>query len=281
MFVIWNEEGNDNLDDNADDAATAAAKAQAEKDAEAAKGTKPSDAEAKLLKEVMEKKEALAKAKLEAKASADAAKDLADKLKAFDGVNLDEVKTLLAERKEREDAKLAEKGEWDRLKQSMAEQHAKDIEKLKAELGAPVAELSDKLSKREREIHELTIGRSFSESNFIREDLTLTASKARIIYGSHFELKDGKVTAYDKPVGTEDRTPLVDANGEPLKFDAALAKLVELDPDRDNLLKSKIRAGSGSENDADAKNKEKDKHKSGISRIQAALAQGALPKFNK
>src|SRR5690606_39501712 len=76
---------------------------------------KPSDAEAQLLKEVMEKKEALKKAKDAAKALEDQKKELESKLARFDGIDLDEVQTLIKEKKERELAKLEEKGEWDRL----------------------------------------------------------------------------------------------------------------------------------------------------------------------
>lgn len=243
------------------------------------KGSKPSDAEAKLLREVMEKKEALTKAKQAALDAENRAKELETRLANFDGVDLEQVKELLKERQERENAELEKKGEWDRLKQQMADQHRKEVETLRAELSNPVTELTEKLSKREREIHELTIGRSFSESNFIREALTLTPNKARIIYGPHFELQDGNVIAYDKPAGSTDRTPLVNGDGEPLSFEKAMEKLVEVDPDRDNLLKSKIKAGSGSENDPDARKVDKKVELKGKDRIQAALASGALPKF--
>lgn len=282
MFVIWNEESGDGTDGTSGvDAAAAAASVTATSGIDDANKVKPSDAEAKLLREVMEKKEALTKAKQAATEAENRAAELASKLAAFDGIDLEQVKGLLKERQERETAELEKKGEWDRLKQQMAEQHRKEIEALKAELSNPVTELSEKLTKREREIHELTIGRSFSESNFIRDSLTLTPSKARVIYGAHFELQDGKVVAYDKPAGATDRTPLVDGNGDALAFDKAIEKLVELDPDRDNLLKSKIRAGAGSENDPSTRKQDKKVELKGRDRIQAALANGALPKLPK
>ncbi|WEU67477.1 hypothetical protein [Xanthomonas phage JGB6] len=239
----------------------------------------PTDNEAKLLKEVMEKKEALRKTAQQVAEAETRAKDLEAKLKAFDGVDLDQVKALLKERSDREVSELEKRGEWDRLKQQMAEQHAKEVEALKGEVTGKVTELSEKLSKREREITELTIGRSFSDSNFIRDSLTLTPNKARVIYGSHFELTDGKVVAYDKPAGSAERTPLVDANGEALSFEKAMEKLVDLDPERDNLLKSKIRAGAGSENDTEAKKKDKVVELKGKDRIAAAIAAGSLPKL--
>lgn len=276
MFVIWNEDGGDGTEGGDGVAAAAAAAAAA---ADEANKTKPSDAEAKLLREVMEKKEALTKAR-QATIDAEAkSKELETRLAAFDGIDLGQVKELLKERQDRENAELEKKGEWDRLKAQMAEQHKKELDEVRASLTTPVTELTEKLTKREREIHELTIGRNFSESPFIKDSLTLTPSKARVIYGAHFELQDGKIVAYDKPVGSENRTPLVDGNGDPLAFDKAMEKLVELDPDRDNLLKSKIRAGAGSENDPANKIKAKQPELKGRDRIAQALANGALPKL--
>lgn len=259
----------DNGGDGGDAAAAAAAEAERKAKEEAEKAKGPTDAEAKLLKEVMEKKEALKKVNAE-KA------ELAEKLARFDGVDLEAVKQLLAEKQERENAELERKGEWDRLKAQMAEQHKKELERLTGEATGKVSELSEKLSKREREIQELTIGRSFSESSFIRDSLTLTPSKARVVYGAHFDLVDGKIVGYDKPAGSAERTALVDGNGDPLAFEKAIEKLVELDPDRDQMLKSKIRAGAGSDNDSDAKKREKDKHLTGRDRILAGLKSGAL-----
>lgn len=261
----------------------AAAKARAEADAleKEKSGNKPSDAEAKLLKEVMEKKEALIKQKQATEQAEARAKELEAVAAKFEGIDLEQVKELLKEKADRETADLEKRGEFDRVKAQMLEQHKKELEEAKATEGTRAAELAEKLATREKQINELTIGRGFSESNFIREDLTLTPSKARIIYGAHFELQDGKIVAYDKPAGTDTRTPLVDANGDPLDFEKAIAKLVDADPDRDNLLKSKIRSGAGSENDTNAKNKGQQKEVSGLGRIQAAMAAGQLPKMPK
>lgn len=282
MFVTWNEDGGDGTDGTSGvDAASAAVSAATTTTTTTTNDGKPSDAEAKLLKEVMEKKEALNKAKQAAEDAKREAQEARERLAKFDGIDLDQVKELLKEKAERENAELEKRGEWDRLKQQMAEQHKQEIERLRAELSNPVSELTEKLTKREREIHELTIGRSFSESNFIRDSLTLTPSKARVIYGAHFELQDGKVVAYDKPAGSADRTPLVDSNGEALAFEKAIEKLVELDPDRDNLLKSKIKAGAGSENDPTARTTTKQPELKGLARIQAAARNGALPKLPK
>lgn len=294
MQLDWTElnesyDGNDGSDGGDAGANNADAAAQGSGDATNADGDagkegkagKPSDAEAALLKEVMEKKTALNKAKEEAKQLQTAKAELETKLKQFDGIDLEEIQNLVKERKEREVAELEKKGEWDRLKAQMLEAHNKELDRVRSESETKIKELQEITGKSTKQIHELTIGRSFSESTFIREDLTLTPNKARVIYGSHFELQDGKIVAFDKPAGDANRTMLIDGDGEPLGFDKAIAKLVEVDPDRDNLLRSKMRAGSGSDNDTGVKNKGKQPELRGKDRILAAMQAGALKPIAK
>ncbi|MEZ2310755.1 DUF6651 domain-containing protein [Paraburkholderia sp. RCC_158] len=198
-------------------------------------GKKPTDTEAALLREVMDKKEKL-KTKDAELATA------AARLKEFDGLDPKELRALVQAKKDAEVAQLEAKGQWDALKSQMVEQH-----------GAALKERDDKLTASEQraaglesQIAELTVGNAFGSSKFISDELTLSVAKARRVYGSHFEFQDGQVVAFDKPAGAKDRHVLVDAKGEPLAFDAALAKLVDIDPDKDSLLKSKLKAGAGS-----------------------------------
>lgn len=258
------------------------AEAKAKADALAAEREKSNitDREADLLKEVMAKKETARAAQAAADAAEAKAKELADRLAAFDGIDLDEVKGLLKEKQERELSDLEKRGEFERVKAQMAEAHQRDVEAAKAAYEPKVAELTEALNKREQVITELTIGRSFSESTFIRDSLALPVTKTRVLYGAHFELQDGKIVGYDKPAGATDRTPLVDANGNFLDFDKAMEKIVEGDPDRDNLLKSKIRGGSGSHNDPNITAEDKNKKPlTGRERILAAVSAGQLPKL--
>jgi hypothetical protein len=95
-------------------------------------------------------------------------------------------------------------------------------------------------------VKELSLGQQFSQSKFIAEELSLPAAKARALYADHFDVEDGKVVPYDKPRGAANRTPLVDAQGNHIDFEAALRKIVDADPDKDSLLKSKVRQGAAS-----------------------------------
>lgn len=198
-------------------------------------GKKPSDNEAELLKEVMKRKESekVLKSQLE---------QIQAELGKFKGVDIDLVNKLLKDHEDAETAKLEAKGEWERLKAQMADAHGKEKEVLQQQ----IQELNDKLNQHSGTIEHLTVGQSFAQSKFISDDLTLTPSKARTIYGSHFDIENGAVVAYDKPRGSANRTPLVDAKGDALLFDAALKQIVEADPDKDTLLKSKARPGAGS-----------------------------------
>lgn len=194
-----------------------------------------SDSDAKLLKELMAQKN---RAKELAAELEGAKKRLSD----FDGVDPAKARKLLADEEEAARKAAEARGEYDRLLAQMGERHQAE----QAALNGRLSEAQTTVSALQKEIAELTVGSAFSGSAFVNSDLTLTATKARVIYGSHFEYKDGKVVGYDKPAGASDRTMLVSSTGEALSFDEALRALVEKDPDRDRLLRGKAKAGAGS-----------------------------------
>lgn len=197
---------------------------------------KPTDREAKLLKEVMTKKQAM--------------KDLETKLAAFGDVTPEQIQSLVdaenarkAEEADREKATLEKRGEFDRVRDMMVQDHEKVLSTKDQEL----SELRDANTSLLKSLEDMTVGADFSNSQFIGEELLLTPSKARVIYGSHFEVKDGQVVGYDKPAGAKDRTTLVDGRGEPLAFEDAIKKLVDADPERDSLIRAKAKSGAGSQ----------------------------------
>lgn len=238
----------------------AADKLAADQAAEAAKkASSISDNEAKLLQEVMDKKAAL-------KDTKDQLAQVKAQLSQFDGINLEEIKTVLKEREESANKQLEAKGEWDRLKANLLEQHTTE----KSSLAQQIEALKTELASKDGSIHGLTIGSAFSASKFIADELTLTPSKAQIVYGNHFEYQDGKIVGYDKPKGSAERTPLIGSNGDPLAFDQAIAKIIESDADKEYLLRSKVRPGASS-GTADGVIKPGAKNVSGLSRISDAL----------
>lgn len=214
-------------------AAEEAARLEAEKNMSEAEKEKQ-----KLLREVMDKKAKLKDAETRTK-------DLEDQLKRFDGIDLDKVKTLLEAETNRERDEAEKKGEFDRVKKMMVEAHEADKKKLSEESDT----LKTKLAAQTEMIDQLTIGADFAGSKFISEDLVLTPTKARALYGSHFEVKDGRTIAYDKPKGAAGRTEIVDGTGQPMSFDDAFRKIIDLDPDKETLLKSKMKPGATSKSD--------------------------------
>ena len=243
----------------------AADKAAADKAAAdaAAAGTKPSDTEAKLLKEVMEKKAELKKLSDQITA-ANAA------LKNFEGIDPVKVRELLDNQRKLEEDKLKASGDFDRLKAMMVESHQTETKTLKQQ----IEDLSGKLTGSQKLIQDLTVGSAFNGSPFIQENLVLTPQKARVVYGGHFEVEESEVVAYDKPRGAANRTKLVDARGNAVPFEDAIKRLVESDPDRERLTKSKLQpgAGSGSTPGKSAGSANANAEPVGRARISAALS---------
>jgi len=221
---------------------------------------KPSDEEARLLKENMKKKEQLDKANAELKK----AQEL---LKNFEGIDPVAVKKMLEDQRTAEEKALEAKGDWDRLKTRMAEEHGKEVKTLQDQ----IKQLSEQLNSTQSTIKDLSIGTQFSQSKFIAEELTLTPGKARVIYGEYFDVEDGKVVGYDKPRGTANRTAIVDQYGNAVDFESALRKIVEADPEKDHLLKSKMKPGAGSDSRKPAGSAKPDAPTDGVSKIASGL----------
>ena len=215
----------------------------------------------------LSQEELIARLKEERKNSADLLKEsmkrkgneqtLKEKLAQFGDVDPERVKALLQaeaesekQRKASEEAELLRRGEFDAVKKQMVEAHDAEVADLRAQL-----ELAqNEANSLKRGLIEKTIGTSFGESNFLREKVLMTPAKARVIYGSHFEVnEDGQVVGYDKPAGAKDRTILVDGSGNPLSFELAIERVLRADPEADALLRSEAKPGVGSQTKATTK----------------------------
>lgn len=216
-------------------AVAAAEKAAGEKAVADAAAAKLTEKEAELLREVMDKKSKLATTAAEL-ATTKAA------LEAYGGVDAAKVAALVKAEADAEKATAEAKGDFDRVKQMMAAEHTKDTATLQAQIDA----LNASEGAKNKIIDNLTIGNSFGNSVFIRDGLALSPTKARTVYGAHFEVTDGNIVCFDKPAGEAGRTMLVDAAGNALDFDAALKRIVDADPDRKTMLKSNVLPGGSS-----------------------------------
>jgi chemotaxis protein histidine kinase CheA len=245
-----------------------AAEAKAGESNDAVDDGKPSEREAELLKETMQRKAQL-------KEKDQTISEMQKQLKAWEGLNPDEVKSLVQAQKDAETRKLEEKGQFEKVKEQMNEAHQAELQTLQEQIEA----LNKEIAGRDNQIEDLSVGNTFSASKFIADELTLPVSKARTLYGAHFERgEDGKIVGYDKPMGSEGRAPYVNASGEPLAFDAALKKIVDSDPDKDSLYRSKAKPGAGSGTDAKAGSSGEASQSlaPGRDRIKAAIDSGGL-----
>lgn len=238
--------------------AAAAAKAAEGGDADA---KKLAEEKAELLREVMDKKAKLKEAQDDAAAAR-------AKLAEFGDLDPAKVRELVQKEKDAEQAALEAKGDFERVKEMMAAEHKKDKEALQAQIDA----LKQAAESKDEVIDKLTVGQSFATSKFIQEDLILSANKVRQLYGDHIGLQDGSVVVFDKPAGSKERTVMVDGTGKPLSFDEGLKRLVDADPDKNEMMRAKMTPGSKSKNNAPpAKQKPADNGLRGAARIVASL----------
>jgi len=246
-------------------------------DGEDSDGDKDSDKtdeeKARLLKDVMKKKEKIKG--LEGQLS-----DIQAALKSFEalGLGADELGELVEAKRKAETEQLEKKGQWDKLREQMVSEHNKVLEAKDNR----IAELEKALGDKNGIVEELTVGHAFDNSKFISEDLIVPPNKARQLYGSHFDIEDGKVVGYDKPRGVEGRVQLVGGDGNPLSFDKAFEKIIESDPDRDNMIRSRAKPGAGSKSQGKGAPVKSDKPQArGLSRIEAAVNKGDIKPLSK
>lgn len=259
-----------------EDAAALAAAEKLTKDAQAAADKAKADAEgstdpalkvladekAELVREVMDKKNKL-------KTAQDGEKEARDRLALFGDVDPERVRKMLEDESNAEKKKLEAEGDFARVKEMMAAEHKKETDGKDEEIAALKAAAASTAST----IDDLTIGASFGNSKFIGESLILSPAKARVLYGNRFGIEDGATVAYDKPAGSAERTILVDANGAPLSFEVAMARIIDEDPDKESMMRTKTIPGGGSKPKAPgSKPAPKDKGLTGAARIAASIA---------
>lgn len=244
-----------------------AANAEKEAEAKAKAGETPkekddkksglTDTEAKALKELMQWK---AKAR-------EAEKEKAELEKKYGSVDIEAAKEALRKAEEAETKELEKKGEYERLlaKQREAAEARIDSERKEKEA------LASRIAEMEQTVNKLALGNSFANSRFIQENLALTPNKTQALYADHFEIEDGKVVAYDAPKGAANRTPIVDARGEAVPFEEAIAAIINADPDKDYLLKSNLKPGAGSKSAIDTAKDKKQQYTSSLDKLAAGV----------
>ena len=219
---------------------------------------KVEDEKAELLKESMGRKD-----KFKAKES-----EMEELRKKFEGIDPEAAREALAAKADAQRKEMESKGEYDKILAQVNEANDKKI----ADKDAEISTRDERIAKLEATVNRLTIGNYFSSSEFINEQLVLTPNKVEALYGTHFDVEDGAMVAYDQPRGSSERTKLVDDKGAPLGFEAAITKIVSADPDFERMQKSKLKPGAQSK-EGEGKDKTADTPAaSGLARISAALS---------
>lgn len=232
---------------------------KAKKAEEQSQDKKPTitDSEAKALKELM-------KWKAQAREAEKKAAELETK---FGSLDVEAAKEALRKVEEAETKELEKKGEYDRLlakQREAADARIVAEQKQRQEAEQQIAELRKTVDK-------LALGNSFANSKYILDNLALTPNKTQTLYSNYFEIEDGKVIAYDAPKGAANRTPIVDARGEPAPFDEAIAAIINADPDKDYLLKSNLKAGGNSKPVVDGTKDKKPLYESSLDKMAAGI----------
>lgn len=230
---------------------------------------KTDDEKAELLKDMMKWK---AKAR-EGQSELDkTAAELAQFKGALGDVSIDDLKGLINQKKEAERQEAEKKGEYERVVAQMKEENQKRLADIEEKSKAALAALAEK----EQLIERLTVGTAFSDSAFIRESSVLPASIAQKEFGSYFEFEKGALVAYDKPKGSDNRTPLVNDMGEPKSFEEAISQLYAKHPDAKSLIRAKRKSGAGSDSEGAASGQKTTTQKVfGVARIAQGLGKSA------
>lgn len=222
---------------------------------------KPSDTEAKLLKEVMKHKEA--------------AKQAGERAKAFEGIDPEKARAALAAQADAERKELEARGEYSRIIEQVSAEAQTRIEAAEATAN----ELRSQLEAIELRSQEQNIATVFATSPFVTKSLVISGDKVRALYGTHFDNVDGELVGYDKPRGAANRTVLVGVDAKPLAFEAALEKVVKADPEWERLARSTLKPGAGS-GTTSINPKHTERPETGADKIRAGLASLKRPTLN-
>lgn len=209
------------------------------------------------------------KAARQAERDAAAARREAERFKGIDPKkareNAKRVRESEKAARQAEKDKATAEGNFERLREIQNEEH-------QAALDAVTQERDDALSELERmrtENRKEKLKSAFAGSKFFADETILSGAKAQRLYGDHAEVEeDGSVVIYDKPAGEKNRVKLMNGRGVPLPFDEAVKKLVEADPDKDTLIRSKMKPGGRTKTEDSKVSPESDR----ISRIAKGLA---------
>ena len=151
------------------------------------------------------------------------AKDASEKLALFGEMDAEAAKKALSTVANLDDKKLIDAGEAEKVKAAVTEAYE-----------AKLTEAQKNLDGETAKVFNLMVGGAFKGSKFVSDKLIVPGDMVQAVFGKHFKVEDGKVTAYDS---TGNRVLSREKPGESAGFDEALEYLVSDYPQKDAILK--------------------------------------------
>lgn len=212
------------------------------------------------------------------------AEELEKKLALYNGIDVEEAKKNAEIAKNYKEQESIKNGEIESLKASISKTAAENERKLKESYEAQLNELSTKLVASETKFKNSQIDNAFFGSEFLKENTVIPAEMLKATYGKYFDFDEngciyGKDSEGNKILSSKNVTRVAN-------FEEAIQKIIEADPNKDRILRSKTKFGGGMQSGANGKvpasvwEQLSDSSKS-LDARRALAAQYGLDAFNK
>lgn len=159
-----------------------------------------------------------------------AAKEAQDKLAKFGDLDPDAARDAIEKTKDLDLSKMVEKGEIDKIKQSITSQYETQLK-----------ERDEKLSQTAAERDNLLRKNAFTSSKFLSERLAVPQDFVTAAYSDRFKIEDGQLVPV-RPNGDV----IYNSRGEIASVDEAFEMFIGERQDKDQLLRAPSASGSGS-----------------------------------
>jgi hypothetical protein len=159
-----------------------------------------------------------------------AAKEAQDKLAKFGDLDPDAARDAIEKTKDLDLSKMVEKGEIDKIKQSITSQYETQLK-----------ERDEKLTQIERDRDNLLRKNAFTSSKFLSERLAVPQDFVTAAYSDRFKIEDGQLVPV-RPNGDV----IYNSRGEIASVDEAFEMFISERQDKDQLLRAPTASGSGS-----------------------------------
>lgn len=158
------------------------------------------------------------------------AKEAKEKLAAFGDLDPAAAREAIEKTKDLDLSKMVEKGELDKIKQSITTQYETQLK-----------EREDKLTQVQRDRDNLLRKNAFGSSKFLGERLAVPRDAAEALYGDRFKIEDGQLVPV-RPNGDV----IYNSRGEIASVDEAFEMFINERDDKDTWLRAPAASGSGS-----------------------------------